>query len=132
MTSNQIICDTDFIIGLYLEQDSNHSKAITIYNKYSQSHNLIILNLTKYEVATVLSRKLPQELAIAINTEFLNTFTQEIFFEKAWEVEVYNLFNSFQKKNISFFDCVCLIYAKKVNAKIASFDQFYPKDLLCQ
>ena len=129
-SSNKILCDADFLIGLFLIDDSNFDNATAIYEKFSNTHNFIVLNLTKYEFATVLSRKLPQDLAIRINQQFLEQFTSEVYFEKSWEMEVYTLYDSFQRKNISFFDCACMIYAKKVNAKIASFNNFYPAEIL--
>jgi predicted nucleic acid-binding protein len=128
--NNKILCDADFLIGLFLDDDSNHQKSIDIYKEYSETHDFVVLNLTKYEFATVLSRKLPQALAIEINKLFLETFTGEVYFEKSWETETYKLYNSFQKKNISFFDCACLHYAKMVKAKIASFDTFYSAEIL--
>ena len=131
MTFNsKILCDADFLVGLFLSDDANHQKSIDIYEKYSDTHDFIVLNLTKYEFATVLSRKLNHNLAIEINKLFLEQFTQEIYFEKIWENDVYELYNSFEKKNISFFHCACLHYAKMVKAKVASFDKFYYPEIL--
>ena len=68
--------------------------------------------------------------AIALYKLFEENFQNEIWFEKSWEPEVFDLYNSFTKKNISFFDCAGMILAKKINAKIASFDSFYPTSIL--
>ena len=101
-----------------------------LFEKYSDTSDFMIMNLTKYEFSTVLSRKLPQLEAIKIYKEFTKDFQNEIWFEISWESEVFDLYNSFEKKNISFFDCACMILAKKINSKIASFDNFYPSELL--
>ncbi len=58
------------------------------------------------------------------------TFNKPIIFDYKWENDIYRLYNSFEKKNISFFDCACLHYAKIVKAKVVSFDKFYPPEIL--
>ena len=130
MTTNyKILCDADFIIALFVDTDSNHQKAMRTYNSNSND-SFLILNITIYEVATVLSRILPQSEAIYTLQSVRMRFESPIIFDPKWENSVYELYNSFSKKNISFFDCACMIYAKKVNAKIASFDNFYPAEIL--
>ena len=130
MTTNyKILCDADFIIALFVDTDSNHQKAMRTYNSNSNG-SFLILNITIYEVATVLSRILPQSEAIYTLQSVRMRFESPIIFDPKWENSVYELYNSFSKKNISFFDCACMIYAKKVNAKIASFDNFYPAEIL--
>jgi predicted nucleic acid-binding protein len=128
--TTKILCDADFLIALLLKEDSNHLKAVGLYNKYSENYEFVFLSITKYEIATVLSRKLPQKEAISMYKDFQDGFQNEIWFEKSWESEVFELYNSFIKKNISFFDCACMILAPKINAKIASFDSFYPAEIL--
>ncbi len=61
--SSKILCDADFVIALFLDTDSNHQKAFDIYNSIDSSL-FVILNITIYEVATLLSRFLPQSEAI--------------------------------------------------------------------
>lgn len=126
----KILCDADFLIALLLKEDSNHAKAINLYCKHSDNYEFVFLSITKYEIATVLSRKLQQKEAVSVYKDFQDGFQNEIWFEKGWESEVFDLYNSFTKKNISFFDCACMTLAHKINAKVASFDSFYPQSIL--
>lgn len=131
ITNSKILCDADFIIALLLDTDSNHAKALELYNKF-EFNQFFVMNITLYEVATVLSRLLPQFEAIEVLSLVRQKFDNPVIFDPKWENSVYELYKTFTKKNISFFDCGCLIFAKKVNAKIASFDSFYPVELLVQ
>ena len=127
--SQTVLCDTDFLIALHLENDSTHLRAKEIFSNYSY---FVVLDITFWEIATVLSRKLNQDQAI-LTLEFIQkNFSNVIKFQPAHEVQVFQLYKSYSKKNISFFDCACLVYATQNNYQIASFDQFYPKDTLCQ
>ncbi len=128
--TTKILCDADFLIGLYLNADSNHDKANLILEQFKSTCEFVVLNLTRYEFATVLSRKLPQANAIEIYKQFQKDFQNEVWFEKKYEEDVLEIYNSFDKKNISFFDCACLYIARVLNCKIASFDSFYPAEIL--
>ncbi|MEI6728983.1 MAG: PIN domain-containing protein [bacterium] len=131
MTTNyspvKVLCDTDFLLALHIEADSNHDKALEIFEKYA---DYSLTNLTIYECATVLSRLLPQDKAVFTLQSIRENFTSVVAFDIDWESEVFDLYNSFEKKNISFFDCACQIIAQKFGYQIASFDKFYPKELL--
>ena len=122
-----ILCDADFLIGLYVDKDSNHQKATEIY---SQFENFSILNITFYEVATVLSRLFDHQIAKDTLKDIQELFTNVITFDQKLEESAFELYYSYNKKNISFFDCGCLITAQKNHYKIASFDKFYPKEML--
>ena len=124
-----ILCDADFLIALYVDKDSNHQKATEIY---SQFENFSILNITFYEVATVLSRLFDHELAKSTLQDMKELFTNIIIFDQKLEEKTFELYYSCNKKNISFFDCACLITAQKNNYKIASFDKFYPEEILAE
>ena len=125
-----ILYDTDFLINLFVTNESNHKKAITIKNKVEFAY-YNILNLVTYEFATVLSRKFDQDFALSILTDFEKIKNLEIIYlNKTQEEKVWNLFKGYSKKNISFVDCANLVIAQEFNLKIASFDKFYPKELL--
>ena len=129
MTINpkKVLCDTDFLISLFITNEPNYVLANSIFDKYDK---FFVLNITFYEVATVLSRKLTQSEAIEILCRMRNTFVDIIKLSDQEEQITFDLYNSFTKKNISFFDCACMTVAKKLDYKIASFDQFYPKSIL--
>ncbi len=124
-----ILCDTDFLIAFLISEDINHQKSKSLVEKY-QDFTFIHSNLTKYELMTVLSRKLEQKLAIQALELFEKIFENEFQFDTILEVEIIAYYKNTKNKNQSFFDIACLVQAKKHNYKIASFDQFYPKEFL--
>ena len=129
--AKNILCDTDFFIALLIQNDSNHLKARTILDSNLDA-NFLYSNLTKYELMTVLSRKLDQKTAIECFDLFISTFEDEFQFDISLEPKIIQFYKQSSNKNQSFFDIACLVTAQKLNYQIASFDQFYPKDILCQ
>jgi predicted nucleic acid-binding protein len=127
--TNKILCDTDFFIALLIQEDSNHEKAMAITHSHSD-HIFTYSNLTKYELVTVLSRKLPQKIAIQALELFEDAFEDRFDFDVQLEDKVLDFYKKSLNKNISFFDAACLVQAQKYHWKIASFDKFYPKTLL--
>ena len=126
-----ILCDTDFLIALLVENESNHSLAKDILNKNIEA-DFIYSNLIEYELLTVLSRKFDQGIAVQIYTLFKETFENRFEFNLSYEAEIINLYKNSKNKNQSFFDIACLVLAQKLGYKIASFDKFYPKELLAR
>ena len=127
--TKKLVCDTDFFIALLIQEDTNHTRAMDIIDIYSD-HLFAFSYLTKYELMNVLSRKLPQNLAIAALELFENTFEDRFDFDTALEQKVIDYYKKSSNKNISFFDITCLIQAQNWNCKIASFDKFYPTSVL--
>jgi predicted nucleic acid-binding protein len=97
--------------------------------KFGDSH-IIVSNLVKQELATVISSRFGSLLAKEILENLTLFDPQEVFFDEIETEKIWKLFWSFQKKRISFVDCSNLLLAQKYNCKIASFDQFYPKEML--
>ena len=127
-----IILDSDFIFGFFINVDSNYDKARKWYAENSLNSNFILLNITKFEVITLVSRRYTQELAKNILSE-MEVFNSQIFYvDERVDPEIWSEFNKYSKKNISLVDCANLVYARKLNAKIASFDKFYPSEILVQ
>ncbi len=123
-----VILDADFLIALYIDTDSNHERALFLYDKIE---NCRVLNLTIYEVATVLSRLFEHKIAKLILKNILADLHQiTLNFDPNWEDDIFKIYNLQTKKNISFFDCSLIFLAQNFDYKIASFDQFYPKELL--
>jgi hypothetical protein len=59
--TNKILCDCDFIISLLCEEESTYPVAIQKYEAYFDTGvEFWVMNITLYEVATVLSRKFDQ------------------------------------------------------------------------
>lgn len=124
-----ILCDADFFVAFLIYEDINHEKAKKIFTDY-QDYEFVYSNLTKYELMTVLSRKLEQKLAVQVLNLFQDIFVNEFNFDTSLEAKIINFYKKSQNKNQSFFDIACLIQAKTFDYKIASFDKFYPKEIL--
>jgi predicted nucleic acid-binding protein len=123
------ILDTDFIFSYFDSNQSTHQKASNLEEKFGDSH-IIVSNLVKQELATVISSRFGSLLAKEILENLTLFDPQEVFFDEIETEKIWKLFWSFQKKRISFVDCSNLLLAQKYNCKIASFDQFYPKEML--
>jgi predicted nucleic acid-binding protein len=81
MSKKGIICDTDFLISLHITNETTHQKALGLYEKY-QDYDFYISNLTKYEIATVLSRKFDHNSAKQVLELIRENFSLNIWFEK--------------------------------------------------
>lgn len=125
------ILDSDFVYAYFVNTQSTHLIAKNILTNIV-NQPLFMLDLVKYELATVISRKETQQMAIDIIQDLEVFELGRISINDQDEKKIWELFKSFTKKNISFVDCANLYFAQKLNYQIASFDQFYPKDLLCQ
>lgn len=120
------LCDTDFLISLHLANESTHTQAVNIFQKYN---SFLILDITLYEVATVLSRKLNHTDAISLLNLIQENFTDVIAFKEKYEKLTFENYKIQKNKNTSFFDCAVLTVAIQNDYKIASFDKFYPEVL---
>jgi predicted nucleic acid-binding protein len=129
MSLDNLVIDTDFLLALILPEEPNHQKAIQLW-QISNFGTIFVLNLVKYEVLNVLSRKLPQIEAIR-NFNLIDwTALNYIFIDENLESKSIEIYNNQNRKNISAADCANLVLARKLNCKIASFDHFYPKEFL--
>lgn len=129
MNYKGVLLDTDFLIALFLKNQSTHQRAKKIYTLIDREEKYIA-KLVKYELATVLSYKFSQSAAKKIITDLDETEVNYLDLTPADEKEIWKSFFSYKKNGVSFIDCTNLILAKKFSYKIASFDQFYPTDIL--
>jgi predicted nucleic acid-binding protein len=129
MNQDNLVIDTDFLLALILPEEPNHLKAVNIWQK-SNFGIIFAINLIKYEALTVLSRKLSQLEAITYFDLIDWTAINYIFVDEDLEKKALEIYRNQNRKNISTVDCTILALAKQLNCKIASFDQFYPKEFL--
>jgi predicted nucleic acid-binding protein len=128
MTS-KVIVDTDFLIGLFIKTDAHNTNC---RSKFDQINNIgmIITSLVKYEFVTLISRRQNQQLALNLLEELYTLNIQEYYIEQKDDDAIMKESMSHQTKKISVVDCANLVIAKKLNAKIASFDRFYPDNMM--
>ncbi|MFW5720198.1 MAG: PIN domain-containing protein [Candidatus Dojkabacteria bacterium] len=124
-----ILLDSDFILSMMIEVDSNHERAVSLAKQYN-SVKYSMLKVVKYEAVTVMSRKFSQEMAVQLVQRLDESEIQLLDIDLKDEREVWSIFTSYVKKNISFIDCANLYFAQKLEYKIASFDVFYPEEYL--
>lgn len=126
---NGILADSDFIIALFFKNESTHSRAQKLYEKHKTS-SFYVINLVPYEVATVVSRKYKQSVAIEVSYDIAHSFPVVAYIDQEHEKLVWQEFRAQKNKNISVVDCANKITAHKHGFTIASFDSFYPKELI--
>lgn len=124
---NNIVVDTDFLISFFFDHESTHDRAKKVTH-IIQDSNIYMIDLVKFELATVLSRKYGHTHAKRVIQEVPNMDIMIIGYQPH-ESNIWNEFLRHSKKNISFVDCANVVIARHLKAKIASFDTFYPQDL---
>lgn len=122
------LVDSDFLISFSSSDDSNHLKAVEIYQKIRRNCELVILNLVIQESTTVVSKRFGMNEARSF-FELVNKFVdKKIKIDNKLEMEAWKVFLKQNKKGTSFIDCANLALCQKYNLDgILSFDEFYPK-----
>jgi predicted nucleic acid-binding protein len=128
MTS-KIIVDSDFLYGLFVSTDPHHDKVVEFLPSLTGCE-IIITSLVKYEIITLLSRRKDQTIALNALSQIETIGSVIYFIEQKDDVEIMKEFSSHSSKKISVVDCANLVLARKLKAKIASFDKFYPEEIL--
>ncbi|MEI6729456.1 MAG: PIN domain-containing protein [bacterium] len=123
------VLDTDFIFSYFDQNQSTHLQSVKLIEKYGQEE-AVLSNLTKQELATVISYKVGYQEAKDVIKKLELFNLKEYFINDTGTLEIWKLFWQFNHKKISFVDCTNLYLAKKLKLKIASFDAFYPKEML--
>lgn len=126
-----VLLDTDALVALVKEDDSNHLKAVAIYQKLkTEKISFFLSPFTTAETATVLSYKLSHQSA----KEFLRGMRENDLPVLALEQDselADKWFLKQNKKGTSYFDCYNMAlldrYKKQFNA-IFSFDSVYKRN----
>jgi predicted nucleic acid-binding protein len=126
---DNLLLDSDFLYGLFVENDPHNQNCQNLLPKISD-YRLIISNLVIYEFITLISRRVGQKEALSILSQIENLDILKIVVDEEVHKEILAQFKTHTKKNISAVDCSNLALAQKYKAKIASFDQFYPPEIL--
>lgn len=124
------ISDSDFLISLIKEDDKNHSRALSIYEKLKDEHARILYPITAIiEAATALSRRysLPQ-LAKDLLEKYQNPDIAVEDVKQTQFIDSVQYFNPKASKKHTPFDSLILSMAKSKKADvILSFDAFFSK-----
>lgn len=128
----KILFDSDFIFGLLVTHDPHHEETKEIIEKLDKSETqFFVSNVVIQEAATVLSNKVSQQQAIEFYKHVDSIADTFVMLGPEVEKKAWRIFLKQAKKRTSFVDCANLAILKEYNLdKIASFDGFYPKELL--
>lgn len=128
----KVLIDSDFLVGIFREGDPHHTIATKLLKVHKdRSSTLLVLNLVLQEAATVLSHRTGMEAVRLFykkipELELVITHIDEDVEQHAWEI-----FLKQTKKGTSFVDCANLAALEYYHIeRIASFDRFYPRELL--
>ena len=126
----KVLLDSDFVVALYKRKDSNHTKAVKLFRKI-ENESLVAINLVFQESTTVISKQMGMKDAKIFLGSIRRIIGEEIKLNNILEVKSWEVFLRQNKKGTSFVDCANLAILKEYNLdKIASFDKFYPNDML--
>lgn len=132
MGEAKVIIDSNVLIAVFLLEDSLHTRATQLVSQLkTQGTVFYTINLVLQESATVLSMRKGMTSARTFYAAVHNFVDQMVPFDEDVEKESWKIFLSETKKGTSFVDCALLASARHYKIdKIASFDRFYPKELL--
>ena len=128
---HNILFDADALVALTKRDDSNHLKAVRIYQELkSKITNFFLSPFTVAEATTVLSNKYSHERAKEFLKEMRSISLPVLELEKESSLPD-DWFNKQNKKGTSYFDCYNMAllerYKNQINA-IFSFDRVYKRN----
>jgi predicted nucleic acid-binding protein len=128
------LVDANVVVGLYRLDDSLHIKAVKLVTDLrSNGWELVITNLLKQEIATVLSFRVGMSLAKKFLKDYLDLIDTEIVVDEDVEKNAWKIFENQNKRGTSFVDCANMAVVEKYKLNgIVTFDEFYPKKLMVQ
>ena len=112
--SNKVFVDSNYFIALQNKNDSLHAKAISDAKKiHSEGKIVVISNFVFLEVITVVSQYLGRQKASAYGRQILRDSAIEmIHVSSQLHEDSWVLFQSINKKNMSFIDCSIIAVMK--------------------
>lgn len=113
------IIDSSVFVAFYYEGDQNHKNALEILKEIS-GNTLVIHPYVISEVATVLTYKVSKKLAESFLSDVVGI--DDVYIPNP-DVLLESEFFIFQNKKISFVDSALVYLAKKMSAKLITFDK---------
>ncbi|MBI5224079.1 PIN domain-containing protein [Candidatus Micrarchaeota archaeon] len=115
------VLDTSFLVALYLPNDSNYKKAISMASRISDEE-LLLCDVILFETLTVLKYKATSELCKTAYEELTQNKNIRFFsFTESERTEILKLFLC-QTKKLSTADVSLIYLAKKTKCEIVTFD----------
>lgn len=120
-----VIVDTNVLVALYNTKDSQHKKALKVFDTLSDlKARLVVSNYILLEIYTILSQRAGKKQAL----EFGGLVRKKKPFivkriAKAADEGTWRIFEKVRNKNISFVDCSIMFLALEGNYEIVTFDE---------
>ena len=127
----KLLVDSDFLVGVFREDDGNHKKAmILLESMRGEEVELWMSNLVQQESATVISHRVGMEAVGSFIKRLTADVHKTVRIDEKLEKDSWKIFLKQTKKGCSFVDCsnLAVIYRYKLDG-ILAFDEFYPKGL---
>lgn len=122
-----ILVDADFLIGIYLENDVHHQKAITLIDKIEEeiAVSFEVIN----EVVTKLDYFKKRNKALIFISDIYKTNIKIIYLNYYIFTKAIEIFKNQKITHVSLTDCVNMAIMKTYKIKkILSFDKVYEKN----
>lgn len=128
----KLLVDSDFLVGVFRQDDTNHQKAIELLEKMKEEEvELWMSNLVHQESATVISHRVGMEAVRSFVKNLALDIHKRVLVEEELEKKAWKIFLSQTKKGCSFVDCANLAVVEKYKLDgILTFDEFYPEKLV--
>jgi len=124
--ANDVFLDTSFIVSLFNNKDSNHSKALLLQTTVlSEVEHRYISSFVYAEYATILSQRLGKEEFVKYQ-KFFQAWVQELFIDAHLHGITKKYFETLKNKDISFVDASSILAMKKYKIKhIVTFGKHF-------
>jgi len=126
----QTLVDSDAFIGRFYPDDAHHERALAIFDRLQQERRSIVTtNLVVMEVATVLSHRGGQALAVNFLDMVDAIKLPTIFIDERLQHRAFATFREQKARGTSVTDCANVVVMQFFKIpEILSFDRVYSKD----
>lgn len=126
----QVLVDSDAFVGRMYAEDAHHDRARQVFDDLHQERKpLVTTNLVVNEVATVLSFRRGQDLAIAFFRLVEEAKLPVIHITEELQQEAVEIFKEQHGRGTSVTDCANVAVIRRFNIPtIFSFDKVYSRD----
>lgn len=130
MSKFQILIDSDAFVGNFYPDDPHHARATNIFARLDkQNRSIVTTNLVVMEVATVLSHRSGQPLAVKFLDMLESSELPVIHLDEKLQQKALNTFRAQSSRGTSVTDCANVAVMQHFNIpEIFSFDRVYTKD----
>lgn len=129
MSRFQTLVDADAFVGRFYPMDAHHSHSLELFARFEKERRILVTtNLVVAEVATVLSHRKGQELAVKFLDMIDNSQIPIIHLDEQLHQRALDTFRDQTARGTSVTDCANVAVMDYFNIpEIFSFDRVYAK-----